>query len=97
MNLDDIIDGCIERAKGIGELGAGYTACQDVATKEITYVKCNDLVWGTVLKKELKRSIEHYLFVKEAGFENKVVQAKCDAYELALTRSRPVERIGEEQ
>lgn len=45
----------------------------------------------------LEYEIDNYLRMKEAEINNKLTQAKCDAYELALTHSRPIERIRENE
>lgn len=46
---------------------------------------------------ELEHEIGNYLMAKEAEINSKLVQTKCEAYELALTHTRPTERISEGQ
>lgn len=46
---------------------------------------------------ELEHEISMHLMAKEAEINSKLVQAKCEAYELALTHTRPIERIEEEE
>ena len=45
--------------------------------------------------RNLKNEINSYLSVKEAEINSKLIQVKCEAYELALTHSRPIERLKE--
>lgn len=91
--VGEIIDRCIARAKSIGL--PGYSASENVDTHELTYFPDADLISACVVREELEHEIGNYLRIKEAEINSRLTQAKCDAYELALTHSRPVERIEE--
>lgn len=93
--VGEIIDRCIARAKRIGL--PGYSVSEDVDTHELTYSPDTDLISACIVREELEHEIGKYLRIKEAEINSRLTQAKCDAYELALTHSRPIERIGEEE
>jgi hypothetical protein len=65
------------------------------------YIKINDGAVADInsATEELEEAIGNYLRlkIKEAEIDNRLIQVKCDAYELALTGSRPAERIREEE
>jgi hypothetical protein len=65
------------------------------------YIKINDGAVADInsATEELEEAIGNYLRlkIKEAEIDNRLIQVKCDAYELALKGSRPAERIREEE
>jgi hypothetical protein len=94
--LGEIIDRCIKKATPVfeGEIGYIRVKCEN---GEDEYWKDDDLIKARVVREELEHEIGNYLRIKEAEINNRLTQVKCDAYELALTHSRPIERIREEQ
>lgn len=91
--VGEIIDRCIARAMPRDASGVGYIATENLDTHELTYFPNTDLISACVVREELEHEIGNYLRIKESEINSRLTQAKCDAYELALTHSRPVERI----
>ena len=85
--IEDLISRCLRHSKpqvklySKDDLG-NYNEIRDGTVADIDMVT-----------KELKREIGNYIRLKEAEINNKLTQVKCEAYELALTHSRPTERI----
>lgn len=94
--LGEIINRCINRAKPHSQDQIGYNKGVDENGLDI-YLENYDLTSAYVVRDELEHGIANYLRTKEAEINSKLAQAKCEAYELALTHSRPVERIMEEE
>ena len=89
--VSEMIERCLKRSKPPVELyskgdGGSYNQIFDGVVADIEHAT-----------EELKYEISNYLRIKEAEINSKLIQAKCDAYELALTHSRPLERIKEEE
>lgn len=86
-----MIGRCLRRSKPPVELyvknsDGSYSAIQEEVVADI------DLA-----TKELEYEIDNYLRFKENEIDNRLTQVKCEAYELALTHTRPMERIKEEE
>lgn len=90
--IGKIINRCLKRCKPPVDL---YVKESDGG-----YIKINDGVVADInsATEEIGDAIGNYLRlkIKEAEIDNRLIQVKCDAYELALTHSRPIERIKEE-
>lgn len=89
--VSEMIGRCLRRSKPPVEL---YVKNSDGSYNAIPEGTVADI---DLAIKELKHEIDNYLFIKEAAINNRLIQAKCEAYELALTHSRPLERIKEEE
>lgn len=87
-----IIGRCLKRCKPPVKL---YSKNSDGSYNAIFDGVVADIESAT---EELLDAIGDYLRlkIKEAEIDSKLIQVKCDAYELALTHSRPIERISEE-
>lgn len=94
--IGEIIDRCIARAKPQTPDQKGYNKGVK-ENGETFYYENFDLISAYMVREELEHEISNYLRIKEAEINSRLTQAKCDAYELALTHSRPVERAGEEE
>lgn len=86
-----IIGRCLGRSRPPVPL---YIKDDDGSYKEICDGAAADIEQAT---EALVYEIGNYLRMKEAELNNKLTQVKCDAYELALTHSRPTERTREEE
>ena len=93
--LCKIIDRCIDKARPYPD-EIGYRRCIDENDND-KYYECDYFIKDWVIRDELEREIASYLRIKEAEINSKLIQVKCDAYELALTHSRPIEKIMQEQ
>lgn len=91
--VGNIIDRCIYRAMPKVEEQIGYTKYTNGETGLDDYLQNNDLISACVVREELEHEIANYLRIKEAEVNSKLTQAKCEAYELALTHTRPIERL----
>lgn len=89
--VSEMIDRCFRRSKPPVEL---YVKNSDGSYNAISEGTVVDVDLAT---KELKYEIDSYLRFKKAEIDNRLTQVKCEAYELALTHSRPLERIEEEE
>ena len=91
MELKSTIERCLRRCKPPVEIYGKET--------DGSYFKIRDGAVASVdmAAEELEHEISNYLRIKESEINNKLTQAKCDAYELALTHTRPIERIKEEE
>lgn len=90
--IGKIINRCLKRCKPpvdlyVKESDGGYIKINDGAVADVNSAT-----------EEIEDAIGNYLRlkIKEAEINNRLIQVKCDAYELALTHSRPIERIKEE-
>ena len=89
--IGKIIDRCLNRCKPPVQL---YVKNDDGSFDGLS----DGVVADTrAAAEELEHEISNYLRIKEAEINNKLTQVKCEAYELALTHSRPTERIREEE
>lgn len=84
-----IIGRCLKRCKPPVKL---YSKNSDGSYNAIFDGVVADIESAT---EELVDAIGNYLRlkIKEGEIDNKILQVKCDAYELALTHSRPIENI----
>lgn len=89
--VSEMIDRCFRRSKPPVEL---YVKNSDGSYNAISEGTVVDVDLAT---KELKYDIVSYLRTKELEIDSRMTQVKCEAYELALTRSRQLERIEEEE
>lgn len=89
IELKSTIERCLKRCKPPVQL---YVENDDGSFNKIHDGVVADIESAT---EELEYEISNYLRTKEAEINNKLTQAKCDAYELALTRTRPIETIRE--
>ena len=68
----------------------------DVSLKRACFILDDDGdIVGVIPKIQDITELASYLRIKEAEINNKLTQAKCEAYELALTHTRPAELCGE--
>lgn len=86
----EIIDRCISVAKAHGQYQnqIGYNRYANEKGEDV-YFENDDLISAYIVRDELEREIASYLRIKEAEINSKLAQAKCEAYELALTGTRP--------
>ena len=89
-NVCKIIDRCLKRSKPPVKL---YSKDSDGSYYEISSELVVDAKLAT---EELEHEISNYLRIKEAEINNRLTQVKCEAYELALTHTRPIERFIED-
>lgn len=91
IELKSTIERCLKRCRPLVQI---YVENDDGTFNEVHDGVVADIESAT---EELEHEISGYLSIKEAEINNKLTQVKCDAYELALTHTRPIERIREEE
>ena len=94
--VDAIITRCITKARPYTEDQKGYIRGVN-ENGEFIYWENYDFISAFIIEEELKHEIANYLRIKEVEVNSKLIQAKCEAYELALTHTRPVENNKEEE
>lgn len=95
--VGQIVDSCIERIKPRSPDQIGYLKFRNEKGED-TYFENSDLISAFAVREELKHEIGYYLRMKETEINSRLIQTKCEAYELALTHTRPMERVrGEEE
>lgn len=94
--VDAIITRCIARARPQTEDQKGYTKGIN-ENGEFIYLENYDFISAFRIEEELKHEIANYLHTKEVEVNSRIIQAKCEAYELALTHTRPAENNKEEE
>ena len=91
IKLKSTIERCLNKCKLPVQL---YVENDDGSFNEVPDGAVADIKSAT---EELEHEISNYLRIKEAEKNSKLLQVKCEAYELALTHSRPIERIIEDE
>lgn len=91
IELRSIIERCLKRCKPLVTL---YTKNEKEEFYPILDGTVADIMNAT---EELEKELGHEISIKEAEINSKLTQVKCEAYELALTHTRPIERIEEEE
>lgn len=91
IELKNTIERCLKRCEPPVQL---YVENDEGTFNKILDGAVADIESAT---EELEYAIRNYLSIKEAEIDSRLIQAKCDAYELALTHTRPIERIREDE